>query len=157
LNFWIILPQKKENPNFIFFQKLTEFMEKKKALLASFYLDCTVKRGGGGRAWVWSNTHARVFFGNFATPSTLWRNGQPQILSPHKPLFLHLYVLGVFGLDEICRAGLYFVQNGQITRLEILLKAAAAQGRTGWNSIYHQPLGPATPPALGRRPLPFTR
>jgi hypothetical protein len=43
-------------------------------------------------------------------------------------------------------------------KIEILLKAAA-QGRTGWNSIYHQQqqLGPATPPALGRRPLPFTQ
>jgi hypothetical protein len=118
------IASKKRKSQFYFFSKIDRIYGKKKALLASFYLDCTVKRGGGGRAWVWSNTHARVFFGNFATPSTLWRNGQPQILSPHKPLFLHLYVLGVFGLDEICRAGLYFVQNGQITRLEILLKAA---------------------------------
>lgn len=56
------IASKKRKSQFIYFQKLTEFMGKKKALLASFYLDCTVKRGGGVRAWVWSNTHARVFF-----------------------------------------------------------------------------------------------
>jgi hypothetical protein len=81
------IPSKKKKSQF-FFKKLTEFMQKK-TLLGSFYLDCTVKReGGGGRAWVWSNTHhARVFFLNFAKPSTLCPNGQPQILSPHKPFF----------------------------------------------------------------------
>jgi hypothetical protein len=128
------LPHKKENPNFIFFQKLTEFMGKKKhCLLVSIWIARLKEEGGGGRAWVWSNTHARVFFLTLQRPAHSGAMGNLKFFRPISLFFLlHLYVLGVFGLDEICRAGLYFVQNGQITRLEILLKAVLhKEGQVG--------------------------
>jgi hypothetical protein len=105
------IPSKKKRKSQFFFSKF-DIIYEKKALLASFYLDCTVKREGGD-VHGFGETPMQEFFFNFATPSALCPNGQPQILSPHKPFF-HLYVSWeFFGLDVICRAGPYFSNMGK--------------------------------------------
>jgi hypothetical protein len=43
------IASQKRKSQFYFFSKIDRIYGEKKALLASFYLDCTVKRGGGGR------------------------------------------------------------------------------------------------------------
>jgi hypothetical protein len=85
-------PKTKKKSQF-FFQKLTEFMKKKHCLLVCIWI--AQLKGRGGDVHGFGVTPMQEFFLNFATPSTLCPNGQPQILSPHKPFF-HFVCPGSF-------------------------------------------------------------
>ncbi len=107
LKFWILLPPKKINPN-LFFQKLTDFLKKKHCLLVSIWI-AQLK----GDVHGFGVTPMQEFFWlTLQRPAHSAPMGNLKFFPPTSLFFICMYVLGVLGLDEICRAGPYFFQQG---------------------------------------------